>query len=312
MSLASQLREREGANYGGSAEGIRHHYDIGNDFWGLMLGPTFTYSAALFAKADEDLDTAQTRKIDWHLTSASVEQAKSVLEVGCGWGTILRRLSEMPAIDRIVGLTLSNAQDDYLNSLDLPRTEIRVENWAVHEPTESYDSIISIGAFEHFAKPEESPEETLIVYRDFFERCHRWLSPSGRMSLQTIAYGNMRRDEASEFMEREIYPDSDLPFLAEIVAAVDGLFEIVALRNDRLDYARSYDCWAMNLRQRRDEAVSMVGEEQVRRFEHFFKLGSMGFRMGKLGLLRFTLRPITDSWTTTGSELWGPARLKLA
>jgi cyclopropane-fatty-acyl-phospholipid synthase len=305
------LRQREGDKYGGSAEGIRHHYDIGNDFWALMLGPTFTYSAALFSRVDEDLDTAQRRKIDWHLTSAGADQAKSVLEVGCGWGTILRRLSETPGVERVVGLTLSDAQAVYLRSLALPRVEVRVENWAVHEPAETYDSIISIGAFEHFAKQEESTEEKLTVYRDFFERCHRWLSPGGFMSLQTISFGNMKREDASGFMNTEIYPDSDLPYLSEIVESVDGLFEVVAVRNDRLDYARSYDRWAANLRRRRTEAVAMVGEEQVRRFEKFFKLGSVGFRMGKMGLLRFTLRPITNSWTVTGAEKWGPARLRL-
>jgi len=309
---ASSLRQREGDKYGGSAEGIRHHYDIGNDFWRLMLGPTYTYSAALYARPGESLEIAQNRKIDWHLTSASADKAKSVLEVGCGWGTILRRLSEKPAIKRVVGLTLSDAQAAYLRSLALKHVEVRVENWAVHEPTAPYDSIISIGAFEHFAKAEETPAEKLSVYRDFFERCHRWLSPGGSMSLQTIGYGNMKREEASDFMNKEIYPDSDLPFLGEVVAAVEGLFEIVVIRNDRLDYARSYDAWAANLRERRAEAVAMVGEEQVRRFERFFKLGSVGFRMGKLNLLRFTLRPITKQWTITGSELWGEARLRLA
>ncbi|KVE29295.1 hypothetical protein WS67_05420 [Burkholderia singularis] len=309
---AISLRDREGEKYGGSPEGIRHHYDIGNDYWRLMLGPTFTYSAALFSRPDEDVDTAQNRKIDWHLVSSGAHEARSVLEVGCGWGTILRRLSNMPHIERVVGLTLSDAQADYLRSLELPKVSVRVENWAVHEPPEPYDSIISIGAFEHFAKHEETESEKLSVYRDFFERCRRWLTPNGRMSLQTIAYGNMKREEASDFMNTEIYPDSDLPYLNEIVKAVDGLFEIVTVRNDRLDYARSYDAWAANLRRDRDKAVAMVGEEQVRTFERFFKLGSVGFRMGKLNLLRFTLRPITDSWTVTGSEIWGPARLKLA
>jgi len=310
MSAVS-LRDREGDKYGGSAEGIRHHYDIGNDFWRLMLGPSYTYSAALFSAPDDTLDEAQRRKIDWHLVSANVAQAASVLEVGCGWGTILRRLSETPTVKRVVGLTLSDAQADLLRGMALPKVEVRVENWAVHEPAERYDSIISIGAFEHFAKHDETPQEKLSVYRDFFERCHRWLNPEGGMSLQTIAYGNMRREDASDFMNTEIYPESDLPYLGEVVQAVDGLFEIVAVRNDRLDYARSYDGWAANLQRERPRAVAMVGEEQVRRFERFFKLGSVGFRMGKLHLLRFTLRPITTSWTVTGSERWGPARLRL-
>lgn len=303
MTNAAFVRQKEGHKYGGSPEGIKHHYDVGNDFWRLMLGPTFTYSAALFTNPTDDLDTAQHRKINWHLASANAHNASSVLEVGCGWGTIVRRLSRIERIERIVGLTLSNAQADYLRSLRMSRVEIRVENWAIYEPEDKFDSIISIGAFEHFAKPTETSEEKIGVYRDYFERCHRWLTPNGRMSLQTIAFGTMKRDEASEFMNTEIYPESDLPYLSDIVAATDGLFEIVALRNDRFDYARSYDEWLRNLRDRRDEAVGMVGEEQVRRFEKFYKLGSVGFRMGKIWLLRFAMRPISKDWSAVGANL---------
>jgi len=309
---ALSTRAREGDKYGGSAEGIRHHYDISNEFWGLMLGPAFTYSAAIYESPYDDHESAQNRKIEWHLTSAGVAQGSSLLEVGCGWGTLLRRVSHMPNIKRCVGLTLSNAQAEHLQSLEFPNTEIRVENWAVYDPKEKFDSIISIGAFEHFAKPDETVEEKLGVYRDFFERCHRWLNPFGCMSLQTISFGSMKREDASSFMNTEIYPESDLPYLGDIVAAVEGIFEIVAVRNDRLDYARSYDAWLVNLRRRRTEAVAMVGEEQVRRFERFFKLGSIGFRMGKLGLLRLCLRPITKDWAVLGSDLPKRPQLRLA
>ena len=300
MSIA--LRAREGDKYGGSAEGIRHHYDIGNDFWRLMLGPRFTYSAALYERPDEDHETAQDRKIAWHLASAGVDRGRSVLEVGCGWGTLLARAAALPHVERIVGLTLSDAQRAYLATLALPRVEIRVQNWAAYEPPAPFDSIVSIGAFEHFAKPDETPAEKREVYRDFFERCHRWLSPGGQMSLQTIAYGNMRREDANAFMYTEIYPESDLPFPGDILDAVGGLFEITMLRNDRFDYARSYDAWADNLRARRPEAAAMVGEEQVRRFERFFRLGSVGFRLGKIDLLRFALRPISKNWAIAGRD----------
>jgi cyclopropane-fatty-acyl-phospholipid synthase len=294
------------AKYGGSAEAIRHHYDVGNDLWRIMLGPTMTYSAALFERPDEDLEAAQFRKVDWHLASAGVHQAASLLEVGYGWGTLVRRVSEMPHVKRIVGLTLSDAQAEYVQSLRLDRVELRTENWSAHRPTAPYDAIVSIGAFEHFAKPEETLDEKMAMYRDFFARCRSWLSPTGRMSLQTIAYGTMRPEDASEFMQREIYPESELPFLGELVAAVDGVFEIVAVRNDRLHYARSYDRWAHNLRTHRAEAVAVVGEEVVRRFECFFKLGSIGFRMGKLSLLRLALRPIRREWTVTGADAGAP------
>jgi cyclopropane-fatty-acyl-phospholipid synthase len=302
---SSSLREREGDKYGGSAEGIRKHYDLDTEFWRLVLGPTLTYSSALFTGPEDHLDAAQRRKIDWHLAASGARAAKSALDVGCGWGSVLLRLSEMPNVERSVGLTLSTTQAEYLRAQNMPRVEVRLENWAVHEPVAPYDSIISIGAFEHFAKPEETQEEKISVYADFFARCHRWLSPGGLMSLQTIAFGNMERDSASDFMNREIFPDSDLPFLHDIVAAVEGLFEITAFRNDRLHYARTYDRWAMNLRRNREQAVSLVGEEAVSRHERYFKLTSMGFRMGKQHLLRFALRPIRESWALTGADHWG-------
>lgn len=302
MSIATLARQKEGHKYGGSPEGIRHHYDISNDFWRLMLGPTYTYSAALFADPNDDLETAQNRKINWHLAASNAHNAESVLEIGCGWGTILGRLSRNGKAKRIVGLTLSEEQAKLLRARAMPRVEVKVENWANYEAQDKFDSIISIGAFEHFAKPSESQEEKIAVYRDFFERCSRWLTPGGRMSLQTIAFGAMKREEASEFINTEIYPESDLPFLGDIVEATNGLFEITAFRNDRFDYARSYDEWLRNLRDRRDEAVAMVGEEQVRRFEKFYKIGSIGFRMGKIWLLRFSLRPISKSWDVSGTE----------
>jgi cyclopropane-fatty-acyl-phospholipid synthase len=305
MSAGSSLRDREGEKYGGSAEGIRKHYDVGNEFWPLVLGPTMTYSSALFVDPDEPLDTAQNRKIDWHLSAAGVGQAKSVLDVGCGWGSIVSRTARMPSIERTVGLTLSTAQAEYLRARDLPRVEVRVENWAVHQPIARYDSIISVGALEHFAKAEESVEEKIAVYRDYFQRCHGWLKPTGRMSLQTIAFGTMKRGEASDFMNHEIFPESDLPFLGDLHAALDGLFEIVAFRNDRLHYARTYDRWASNLRQHRDQAVALVGEEQVARTERYFKLTSIGFRLGKQHLYRFALRPISTSWSVSGADYWG-------
>jgi cyclopropane-fatty-acyl-phospholipid synthase len=304
ISTSQQLRDREGAKYGGSAEGIRQHYDIGNEFWPLVLDSHLSYSCAMFVSPQESLDTAQERKIDWHLDKSSVDRSRSVLDIGCGWGAVLRRLSALSTVERTVGLTLSEAQAEYVRGLNLSRVEVRVESWSVHEPTGPYDSIISIGAFEHFAKREETPEEKIAVYRDFFHRCHRWLSPSGRMSLQTMAFGNMKREEASEFMNKEIFPDSDLPLLMEIIAALDGLFEIVSMRNDRLDYALTYDRYAMNLSHNRRKAVELVGEESVRRMERYFKLISIGFRTGREHLYRFALRPIVKSWTMSASRSW--------
>lgn len=282
--------------WGGSTEAIRHHYDVGNDFYALWLDETMTYSCALWEGAGDgsDLATAQRRKADLHVRQAGAAGAKAILDVGCGWGALLRRLVEHHGVQRAVGLTLSEAQAAHVRALGLPGVEVRTESWAKHQPDGKYDAIISIGAFEHFAQPTLSAAEKVEVYRDFLGRCRAWLTPKGGLSLQTIVYGSLRSEEASAFIQQEIFPDADLPRLGEIVAAADGLFEIVSLRNDRLDYARTCELWWKALRARRAEAVALVGEEVVTRYERYLKLSSVGFHMGKICLLRLALRPIPD------------------
>jgi cyclopropane-fatty-acyl-phospholipid synthase len=284
--------------WGGSAAAIQHHYDVGNDFYALWLDETLSYSCALWEGPDDtsDLATAQRRKIDYHIRQSGAAGAKAVLDVGCGWGAVLRRLVEGQGVERAVGLTLSNAQAEHIQAHKLPGVEIRTESWVQHQPRTPYDAIISIGAFEHFAPPSYPVDQKIEVYRDFLRKCRSWLTRKGQLSLQTIAYGTLRPEEASAFMQQQIFPDSELPRLGEIVAAADGLFEIVSLRNDRLDYARTCEQWLRRLRDRRQEALALVGEEGVARYERYLKLSSVGFHMGKICLLRLTLKPIAEAW----------------
>jgi cyclopropane-fatty-acyl-phospholipid synthase len=271
-----------------AAAAIEHHYDVGNEFYRLWLDPTLSYSCALRESGDT-LEVAQQRKIRYHLDAVNAAHAKAVLDIGCGWGEILRQVS-MTA-ERAVGLTLSREQAAYVRQQEFPGVEVRVENWMTYQPDTMFDAIISIGAFEHFATPQDGVEEKIAVYRDFFTHCRDWLNDDGRLSLQTIAYANMSRQDASSFMNQEIFPDADLPTLAEITAAADGVFEIQSVSNGRLDYAWTCQEWGKRLRARRAEATALVGSEAVARYERYLKLSAMGFRMGKICLLRLVLAP---------------------
>lgn len=273
-----------------AAAAIRHHYDAGNDFYRLWLDDTLSYSCALRENPDDTLELAQEHKLRHHLDAVGARHAGAVLDIGCGWGAILARLAEQ-GVARSVGLTLSPEQAEFVRAAGYPGVEVRLEDWRHHTPTERFDGIVSIGAFEHFASPEDTPAEKIAVYREFFTRCRDWLTADGVLSLQTIAYANMTRDQASAFMQQQIFPDADLPTLAEITAAADGLFEVRSLRNDRLDYAWTCEQWARRLRERRAEATDLVGAEVVARYERYLKLSALGFRMGKIGLLRLVLVP---------------------
>jgi cyclopropane-fatty-acyl-phospholipid synthase len=280
---------------GASPEAIQRHYDVGNEFYRLWLDDSMSYSCALWEGEADSLEAAQARKIDYHIAQARAGGAAHVLDIGCGWGAVLKRLTTVHGAGRAVGLTLSREQEEWAVSTADPRIEVRRESWVDHVPTAPYDAIISIGAFEHFARPEWTAEEQALAYRHFFARCQDWLRPGGRLSLQTIAYGNLDHEESRasanrSFLLGEIFPETELPTLGAIVAACEGLFEIVTLRNDREDYARTCDVWSKRLLARRREAVAVAGEAVVARFVRYLKLSAILFHQGNTNLLRIAFR----------------------
>src|SRR5690242_17098815 len=113
---------------GASAAAIQQHYDVGNEFYALWLDPSLTYSCGLWY-ADEDLATAQITKLDWHLEHAGARGAKRLLDVGCGWGSLLRRAVQSHGVEYGVGLSLSAAQLRWIESQRSTRMEVRLEAW---------------------------------------------------------------------------------------------------------------------------------------------------------------------------------------
>lgn len=279
-----------------AAAAVQHHYDVGNDFYALWLDPDLTYSCASPAGRNDTLEAAQRRKIDRHLDAIDAGRCHRILDVGCGWGAVLDA-AVARGVGDAVGLTLAQEQAAHVRTRARPGVTARVEDWTDHVPDAPYDGIVSIGALEHFARPEDDDAERVARYRDFFSRARDWLVPGGLLSLQTIAYGTMRRAEASSFIQQEIFPAADLPSLADLVAAADGVLEIRSFTNDRLDYAWTCERWAARLRARRDEAVALVGEEVTARYERYLRLSALGFRMGRIGLLRLVLAPVGAAWT---------------
>ncbi|WDD95770.1 cyclopropane-fatty-acyl-phospholipid synthase family protein [Burkholderia sp. FERM BP-3421] len=280
---------------GASADAIQHHYDVGNPFYALWLDPGMTYSSALWLDGSEDLETAQRNKQDWHIDRSGIARGKRLLDVGCGWGGLMRRaLARHPEIE-CVGLTLSQAQADYINALNESRIEVRLESWADHQPDQGYDGIVSVGAFEHFARLDQPLDEKIAGYRRFFTFCHDRLGPEGQVSLQTITYENAAREQFSAFFATEIFPESDLPHLAEICEAARGLFEIVELRNDRHHYARTLRHWQRRLREHKEEALALVGEAKYRDYDKYLALMVVAFHTGTMNLSRLALRRLPGS-----------------
>ncbi len=296
---------------GASPEAIQHHYDVGNDFYRLWLDSTMTYSCALWSEDDRDdmLEIAQRRKIAHHTQWACACDAERVLDIGCGWGAVLKHLVQEHRVHHAVGLTLSQEQAEWIASFNQPNIEVRLQSWTDHAPDKPYDAIVSIGAFEHFARPEWDDEQKVAAYRDFFARCHSWLRPGGRLSLQTIAYGDVdsaqiQTSSQVQFIVKEIFPESALPTLGQILQASDGLFEVVALRNDREHYERTCRVWCSRLTAQRRQAVAAASAEVVARYVRYLRLAAAAFQFGQTYLLRFAFRRLDGqrSYTAAGTK----------
>ncbi len=160
-------------------EDVQAHYDLSDEFFRLFLDPSQTYSCAYFERDDMTLEEAQQAKVDLALGKLGLQPGMTLLDVGCGWGSTMRRAIEKYDVN-VIGLTLSKNQAGYvqktLDAIDSPRTkEIRLAGW--EQFNEPVDRIVSIGAFEHFGHDR---------YDDFFKLAHQILPDDGVMLLHTI------------------------------------------------------------------------------------------------------------------------------
>jgi cyclopropane-fatty-acyl-phospholipid synthase len=282
---------------GASQRAIEYHYDVGRDFYDLWLDARRVYSCGYWpGPLDDDLDAAQTAKLAWHATAAGVDGAPRVLDVGCGWGGMLGYLTGERGVGHVTGLTLSTDQADAARAVAGP-TEVRLEDWRDHQPDAPYDAIICVGAFEHFARPDLDTEARQAVYTAFFERCAAWLPTGGRLSLQTIGYEDFdpARGTPSTFFTEDIFPESSLPTLSDIVVAAQPNFRIRALRSDADQYEHTLHLWQRRLQDNEVPALAIVDRVVYRRYVRYLRVSRAMFDRGVCTLYRIVLerRPVT-------------------
>lgn len=282
----SEKIARPAERTGASPEAIMSHYDMGNDFFRLVLDPEMIYSCALFEDGD-DLVTAQRRKLDHHIEAAGAANAAQVLDIGCGWGAMLRRLVDHAGVARAVGLTLSPSQAAWIRDGKNPKIEVLEQDWRDHKPERRYDAIISVGAFEHFVQKGLDPAAKLKSYREFFAYCDSVLAINGKVSLQTIAYSE--RTKVQPLLDKT-FPESDLPLEWEPIAAAEGTFSLIAARNDADHYYRTLVLWEQNLLANYDKAVELVGKSNTDEFRRYLRMSAGGFRAGMVSLMRYSFR----------------------
>jgi cyclopropane-fatty-acyl-phospholipid synthase len=277
-------------NSGASQAAIEFHYDMPASFFALWLGKSMTYTAARYTVPGVTLDEAQANKIAYHLDAAGVAKGHHMLDIGCGWGTLLKSAIELRGAASAQGLTLSPLQRDHIDSLGMPNVSALLQSYEYFEPETKFDSIVSVGAFEHFVKPEMSHDERLNTYSELFRRCADWMTGDGRFSLQTMTWGDAGETERRMNRIHEIFPESDLPEIAEVIEAAHPYLELVVMENRPEDYEWTLAAWAKNLRANRDRAIEIVGPERFKFYLDSCKGGSLLYRRRRFYLCRFVFK----------------------
>lgn len=276
-----------------AGEAIRYHYDNDTDFFALWLDPSLSYSAARWREPvtgtslGATLEEAQTAKLDFHLTAARVGQGERLLDIGCGWGGVLRRATAVFGACRALGLTLSEHQFDYIASQCWPNVSVLLEDAFAFESDETFDAAISIGAFEHFAKPGLAPAEKRARYETFFERVACLLEPAARFSLQTIVWDSVDPASRAKILPETVFPQSDLPFVDEVTTAAQRPFRLVYMENDPDEYRRTLTAWIDNLRAVQDTVIRRWGAAKYAFFERYLRDSRLGFGRHRVSLARF-------------------------
>jgi len=302
-SLHSRRRDRDA---------ISHHYDVSNRFYEMVLGPSMTYSCAVFADADDSLETAQRRKVDLVCRKLDLQPGMRLLDVGCGWGAMAIHAATHYGVSA-VGVTLSTQQLAYaterakaLGVQDL--CEFRLQDFRdVRDGP--FDAISSIGMSEHVGRRSLAPYAQQMF--DLLKPGGRFLnhaigrpvsmkedprpSRSAEAWRQTqIAWG-MRGPSrvGSPFMERYVFPDGELHDVGTMVTLFEahGL-EVRHLEGLREHYALTLRHWVDNLVKRFDEAVEEVGVQRARVWRLYMAGSAVNFEQHHLEIHQvLTVRP---------------------
>jgi cyclopropane-fatty-acyl-phospholipid synthase len=275
---------------------VRHHYDVGNDFYRLVLGPTLVYSCAVFVDDEMGLDDAQRAKLDLTCRKLGLAErpGQRLLDVGCGWGSMILHAAQHYGA-RAVGITLSPEQAELARDrvkeagVD-DRVDIRVEDYRDLKG-ERFDAISSIGMFEHVGSDKMA---------EYFGALYGLLGDNGRLLNHAIAKPGGARIGPSSFIGRYVFPDGELIDVGESTLAMERSgFEVRDVEGLREHYAKTLHSWVANLEAHWGEAVALVGEPRARVWRLYMSAAENRFLDGRLGVFQ-TLGVKKDSAGRSG------------
>jgi cyclopropane-fatty-acyl-phospholipid synthase len=285
------------------AAAIRHHYDVGNEFYRLWLDRETIYSAAYFASGVHDLDEAQQRKLGYICRKLGLRDGDRLLDIGCGWGALIRHAARHFGVDA-TGITLSPSQEA-LASRRILEEELRdrcraeLRDYRDLHDLGVFDKISSVGMFEHVGRSR---------LRAYFKSAYAVLRPGGLLLNSGIVDLEAARRPSlgvraarwlwgeGRFLQRYIFPDGELLPLAEVIGAAEHAgFETRDVECMREHYLLTVRRWVERLEARREEATALVGEATFRTWRLYLAASASAFATGRIGHVQIVLAKSCDA-----------------
>ena len=278
----------------GGLDAIQHHYDAGNEFYGLWLDERMVYSCAYFVEPDESLGQAQLNKLDIICRKLHLEPGMRFLDIGCGWGALIMHAAANYGV-QATGITLSEAQAalarERIDAAGLSGS-CRVELRDYRELTRDaeFDRVASVGMMEHVGDGR---------LPDYFSLVHRVLKRGGLFLNHAIVRDGHRPDPSAgdrilsrlwkrgEFIHRHVFPDGQLVPVAHVVDRAERAgFELRDIEAMRAHYIITLRHWLRRLEAHRLEAIALVGERRYRTWRLYILAAINGFRAGNTNIVQ--------------------------
>ncbi|AMY53688.1 class I SAM-dependent methyltransferase [Rhodococcoides fascians] len=254
------------------AEAIHHHYDVSNRFYEMVLGPSMTYTCAAFENVEQSLEAAQENKYRLVFGKLGLQPGDRLLDIGCGWGSMVRYAARRGV--QVIGVTLSQEQaswaqkaieDEGLSDL----AEVRFSDYR-DVPETNFDAISSIGLTEHIGVGN---------YPAYFTFIQSKLLDGGRLLNHSITRpDNRAHAKAGSFIDRYVFPDGELTGSGRIITEIQDVgLEVRHEENLREHYALTLAGWCQNLVDNWDACVAEAGEGTARVWGLYMAGSRLGF-----------------------------------